>query len=116
MRLSASYHLFSVFVARGLFRRRFPLAGAVPEQVVETRDEARHFFVFCAMEGDAFLNALLAGSQWVSMCTRILTGRMGIHSGLHPRGAHAHRHAAGTNTTARVLLRNNGMAVGRAHL
>eukprot|EP00955_Chlamydomonas_euryale_P017710 189236-Chlamydomonas_euryale.AAC.1 len=41
---------------------------------------------------------------------------MGSISGLPPRGSRAHRHAAGTNTTACVLLQSNGMAVGREHL
>eukprot|EP00955_Chlamydomonas_euryale_P020344 215719-Chlamydomonas_euryale.AAC.1 len=41
---------------------------------------------------------------------------MGSISGLPPRGARAHRHAAGTNTTAHVLLQSNSMAVGREHL
>jgi hypothetical protein len=116
MRMSASYFLYAAFVARGLFQDPGALAHARAGDELLFRHGCGDFFVFCAHDGDAICNSLPMSSGCVSNFTRVLTSRMKGHSGLLPRAARAHRHAAGTNTTACSMLRNNGMAVGRDQL
>jgi hypothetical protein len=109
MALSAAYHLHHSFVARDLI-----VPGPrVDNGPIVFRPGTGHFFVLCEVQAatGTWFDGLPVSPETLSDWTRILTTRMGPHSGLLSRGYKAHRYAAATNTTTCALLENNGMEV-----
>ena len=105
MLLSASYFVYALMRLRHVFIVDDPLSSLPCGALMAFKANALDFYLFCEEEGGMWLDAVPMAPSKISDFTRVITSRMTPQTGLPVRSARAHRHAAGTNTTQRALLR-----------